>query len=378
MTKNQNLNSSAEKFLNLIKKSRQGNLKIYLGLAAGVGKSYRMLQEAQELLKNGIDVWIGYIETHGRKETEELLTGLPVIPRKNVFYKGKEFEEFDLDAVLLRHPEVVIVDELAHTNMAGSRNDKRYQDIEELLYNGINVISAVNIQHIESLNSIVEDITGIEVKERIPDSVIGLAEEVVNIDITTDELIKRLKQGKIYKADKIQAALENFFQKDHLLQLRELALREVADKVETKIDIEISKSDRAACDNILVCIGINDKLNQKIIRKSSRIADRLDSRWYVLFVETDKKSLENIDLKTQRHIINNLKLAVQLGATADKIKSKSIVDGIIDYAKEKDVKKIIVGKPEKKNIFEKITKKNTIDDLIDKIEDTEFDLEIIS
>ncbi|MEO8446156.1 MAG: sensor protein KdpD [bacterium] len=373
-----NINSDAAKFLSLIKKSRQGNLKIYLGLAAGVGKSYRMLQESRELLKNGVDVIVGYIETHDRKETKELVVGLPEIPRKKIFYKGKEFEEFDIDAVLKRHPEVVIVDELAHTNIPGSRNEKRWQDVEELIYNGINVISAVNIQHIESLNTIVEGITGIEVKERMPDSVIGLADEVVNIDITTDELIKRLQQGKIYKEDKIKSALNNFFKKEHLLQLRELALREVADKVESKIGIEIARTDQKNDDNILVCIGANDKLNQKIIRKSSRIADRLDSKWFVIFVETDKQSLENIDSKSQRHIINNLKLAVEQGAVADTLKAKTIVEGIIAYAKDKEVKKIIVGKPGKKSVMNKIIGRSIIDDLLEKLEDTEFDLEIIS
>ncbi len=372
-----NINSNAEKFLTLIKKSRQGKLKIYLGLAAGVGKSYRMLQEAHELLKNGINVTVGYIETHGRKETEQLLAGLPLLPRKKIFYKGKEFEEFDIDAVLNIYPDVVIVDELAHTNIPGSRNEKRWQDIEELIYKGINVISAVNIQHIESLNTVIENITGTEVKERIPDSVISLADEVVNIDITTDELLKRLAQGKIYSADKIQTALNNFFKKEHLLQLRELALREVADKVESKIDSEVPKTGQKNDDNILVCISANDKLNQKIIRKSSRIAQRLDATWFVIFVETGK-SLRNIDLKSQRHIINNLKLAVEQGATADTVKADSVVEGILSFAKEKNVKKIILGKPEKQNIFNKVIRKNIIDELIEKTEDEEFDIEIIS
>ena len=373
-----NINSNAEKFLTLIKKSRQGKLKIYLGLAAGVGKSYRMLQEAHELLKNGINVTVGYIETHGRKETEQLLSGLPLIPRKKIFYKGKEFEEFDIDAVLNIYPDVVIVDELAHTNIPGSRNEKRWQDIEELIYKGINVISAVNIQHIESLNSVIENITGTEVKERIPDSVISLADEVVNIDITTDELLKRLAQGKIYSADKIQTALNNFFKKEHLLQLRELALREVADKVESKIGSEVPKTGQKNDDNILVCISSNDKLNQKIIRKSSRIAQRLDAKWFVIYVETGKQSLKNIDLKSQRHIINNLKLAVEQGASADTVKADSVVEGILSFAKEKNVKKIILGKPEKQNIFNKLIRKNTIDELIEKTEDEEFDIEIIS
>ncbi|MBK8983594.1 MAG: sensor protein KdpD [Ignavibacteria bacterium] len=373
-----NINSNAEKFLTLIKKSRQGKLKIYLGLAAGVGKSYRMLQEAHELLKNGINVTVGYVETHGRKETEQLLSGLPLIPRKKIFYKGKEFEEFDIDAALNNYPDVVIVDELAHTNIPGSRNEKRWQDIEELIYKGINVISAVNIQHIESLNTVIENITGTEVKERIPDSVISLADEVVNIDITTDELLKRLAQGKIYSADKIQTALNNFFRKEHLLQLRELALREVADKVESKIGNEVPKTGQKNDDNILVCISSNDKLNQKIIRKSSRIAQRLDAKWFVIYVETGKQSLKNIDLKSQRHIINNLKLAVEQGASADTVKAGSVVEGILSFAKEKNVKKIILGKPEKQNIFNKLIRKNTIDELIEKTEDEEFDIEIIS
>ena len=381
MSENNNnigISTDALKFLNLIKKSRQGNLKIYIGMSAGVGKTYRMLQEAQTLLKNNIDVLIGYIETHGRKETEELLKGLTSVPRKKIYYKGKEFEEFDTDEIIRRHPEVVLVDELAHTNIPGSRNEKRYQDVEELIYKGINVISAVNIQHIESLNSVIEKITGVEIQERIPDSVIGLADEIVNIDITTDELISRLNEGKIYKKEKVQQALDNFFRKENLLQLRELALREVADKVERKIETEIPKSSKADEDSILVCIGTNDKLNMKIIRKSSRIAAKLDSKWYVIFVETDSESLSSIDSKSQRLIINNLKLAAELGAVTDKIKSSSAAEGILDFAASKNIKKIIVGKPVKRNFFSRIIKKRTLDTLISRTQDKEFDLEIVS
>lgn len=374
------LNPSVEKFLNLIKKSRQGNLKIYLGLSAGVGKTYRMLQEAHELQKNGVDILIGYIETHGRKETEDLITGIPVIPRKNIFYKGKEFEEFNIDAVLMRRPEVVIIDELAHTNIPGSRNEKRYQDVEELIYNGINVISAVNIQHIESLNSVVEEITGIEVKERIPDSVIGLADEVVNIDITTDELIKRLHQGKIYKADKIESALKNFFTKDNLLQLRELALREVANAVEKKIYNEVPLDEQARGDNILVCLGNDYNKNEKLIRRTARIAERFDSRWYVIYVESPGNSFEKLELQLQRHLINNFKLASELGGLSEKISFEDVVEGILKYAKEKMVSKIILGKPAKRNYFSKIVHRNIIDKLLDKVEKekSEYDIEILS
>ena len=189
---------NAEHFLDLIRKSRRGKFKIYIGMSAGVGKTYRMLQEAQTLLRNGVDVKIGYIETHNRKETHDLLEGLPVIPRRKLFYRGKELDEFDVQAVINLHPEVVIVDELAHSNIEGSKNEKRWQDVVDILDAGINVISAVNIQHIESLHASIKTITGVDVGERIPDSVLGQADEVVNIDLTADELITRLKEGKIY------------------------------------------------------------------------------------------------------------------------------------------------------------------------------------
>ena len=195
---------AVQHFLDLIKKSRRGKFKIYVGMSAGVGKSYRMLQEAHALFKTGIDVKIGFIETHNRKETHDLLEGLPLVPRRKLFYKGKELEEMDVQAIISLRPEVVIVDELAHTNIEGSKNEKRWQDVIDILEAGINVISAVNIQHIESLNEEVKMITGIEVRERIPDSVLAQADEVVNIDLTADELIARLKDGKIYKAEKIE------------------------------------------------------------------------------------------------------------------------------------------------------------------------------
>ncbi len=230
---------SVQHFLDLIKRSQRGKFKVYIGMIAGVGKSYRMLQEAHELLENGVDVKIGYIETHGRAGTEAMLQGLPVIPRRKIFYKGKELEEMDLDAIIRLHPEIVIVDELAHTNVEGSLNEKRWQDVMTLLDEGINVISAINIQHIESVNEEVQEITGIEVKERVPDSVIQEADEVVNIDLTAEELIARLKAGKIYRPEKIQTAFDNFFRTENILQLRELALKEVALRVEKKVENEV-------------------------------------------------------------------------------------------------------------------------------------------
>ena len=372
------INPDAEKFLELIKRSRNGKFKIYIGLSAGVGKTFRMLLEAHELLKNKIDILVGYIETHGREETRILLEGLPVIPRKIIFYKGKELEEFDIDKVIKLRPEVVIVDELAHTNAPGSRHEKRYQDVEELLYNGINVISALNIQHIESLNRVVQEITGIEVKETVPDRVIALADEVVNIDLTADELISRLREGKKKKKEKIESALNNFFKKENLLQLRELALREVADQVEKKINYEVPKTDRYETERILVCIGNDYKQNEKIIRQSCRIADRLDSYWSVLYVETSGDPFENLDLALQRHLINNFKMATELGAVSEKVKADSIVEGIINYTKEKEITKIVVGRPGNKHSIKKIIRGNIVNKLIDGLKDIDCDLEIIT
>ena len=232
---------SVQRFLELIRRSHRGKFKIYIGMSAGVGKTYRMLQEAHQLLEAGVDVRIGYIETHGRPDTEALLEGLPVVPLRKLFYKGKELEEMDTQAIINLHPEIVIVDELAHTNIEGSENPKRWQDVMQILDAGISVISAVNIQHIEGLNEVVEEITGIEIRERVPDSVLAMADEVVNIDLTADELIERLKAGKIYRPDKIAAALGNFFTQDNLLQLRELALKEVPGAAVTDIDLELEK-----------------------------------------------------------------------------------------------------------------------------------------
>src|SRR6476659_1826422 len=228
-----------EQFLKLTRTNNKGKLKIYIGMSAGVGKTYRMLQEAHQLQQDGINIRIGYIETHGRKETEALIEGLPIIPRREVFYKGKHLEELDVQAILLIHPQVVLIDELAHTNIPGSKNEKRWQDVLEVLEAGIDVLSAVNIQHIESINEDVKEITGIEVKERVPDKILRLADEVVNIDLKAKELITRLKEGKIYDHTKVQQALTNFFQPEKILQLRELALKEVAGQVERKVDYSI-------------------------------------------------------------------------------------------------------------------------------------------
>jgi len=336
---------SAQHFLDLIQKSRRGKFKVYIGMSAGVGKTYRMLQEAHTLLKNGIDVKIGYIETHFRKETHELLAGLPVVPRRTIFYKGKQLEEMDVQAIINLRPEVVIVDELAHTNIEGSKNEKRWQDVLEILESGINVISAVNIQHIESLNEDVKRITNIDVSERVPDNVLRMADEVVNIDLTAEDLISRLKEGKIYTEDKIQTALSNFFKSDQILQLRELALKEVASQVVRKVENEVPKNRALRHEKVLACISSNDKTAKIVIRKAARLASYYNGSWFVLYVETPAESPDKIALDKQRHLINNFKLATELGAEVIKVENHKITDAILKVVEQQQITTVCIGKP---------------------------------
>jgi len=368
---------SVRHFLDLVKKSRRGKLKIYMGMSAGVGKTYRMLQESHALLRNGVDVCIGYVETHKRAETEALVAGLPIIPRRKIFYRGKEMEEMDLKGILNRHPEIVIVDELAHTNVEGSKNTKRWQDVFDLLEAGISVISAVNIQHLESINEEIEQITGIAITERIPDKILEIADEIVNIDLTADELVTRLKEGKIYEQSKIERALANFFQSDKILQLRELALKEVVHQVERKIQTEIPKSIKLRPERFLACISSNAETAGIVIRKTARLASYYRSPWMVLYVQRENESMERIKLDKQRHLINHFKLATELGAEVIKIKSNAITKTIIDVATEKEITTICIGKPHL-NIFQVILRTAVFNGLLKNLAMKDIDLVILS
>jgi two-component system sensor histidine kinase KdpD len=369
--------NNVKHFLDLIQKSRKGKFKVYIGMSAGVGKTFRMLQEAHTLLKNGIDVKIGYIETHNRKETHELLDGLPIIPRRSIFYKGKQLEEMDVQAIINLRPEVVIVDELAHTNIEGSKNEKRWQDVLEILEAGINVISAVNIQHIESLNEDVKRITNVDVLERVPDNVLRLADEVVNIDLTSEDLIARLKEGKIYTADKIQTALNNFFKSDQILQLRELALREVASQVVRKVENEVPKNQALRHEKLLACISSNDRTAKIVIRKTARLASYYNSDWSVLYVQTPKESSDKIALDKQRHLINNFKLATQLGAEVIKVEAKNITDAMLEVVKQKQITTVCIGKPHF-NLFKVILSTTIFNRLLNNLSSSNIDLVILS
>ncbi len=368
---------NADRFLNLIRESRRGKFKIYIGMSAGVGKSYRMLQEAHSLLRSGIDVKIGFIETHKRAETEALVGGLPVIPRRTLFYKGRQLDEMDVQAVLNQHPELVIVDELAHTNIPGSKNEKRWQDVVEIIDAGINVISAVNIQHIESLYDEVRAITNIDVTERVPDRVIQMADEVVNIDLTADELITRLKDGKIYDPAKVEMALRNFFQPETILQLRELALREVATAVERKIETSLPPNTKAKSERFLAAISTNQDIARRVIRKTARLASYYNSRWFVLYVQTPAESPDRIKLDLQRYLINNLKLATELGAEVIQVKSSDIVNSIMAEVESRNVTTVCIGKPHM-NLIQIILRTNAFNQLLTKLSGSDTDLIILS
>ena len=357
---------------------KRGKLKIYIGMSAGVGKSYRMLQEAHTLLQNGVNIKVGYIETHGRAETEALVRGLPVIPRRKVFYKGKELDELDVQAILLLHPDLVIVDELAHTNIPGSKNAKRWQDVLDILDAGIDVISAVNIQHIESINEDVKQITGIEVSERIPDKILQIADEVVNIDLTADELIGRLKEGKIYDHTKVQQALTNFFQAEKILQLRELALKEVAGQVERKVDYEVTQKQNAyRHERFLACISSNHEIAQRVIRKTARLASYYNSRWFVLYVQTPKESPDRIPLAAQRHLINNFKNGTELDAEIIQLKRENIARAIMETVLEKGITTVCIGKPHF-SLFQVILKTGVFSQLLKTLSRNRVDIVILS
>ncbi|KAA0834897.1 KdpD-like non-kinase potassium sensor [Bacillus paralicheniformis] len=326
-----------------IEQLKRGHWTIYIGSAPGVGKTYRMLQEAHDLKREGIDAVIGLVETHHRKDTAALVKGLEVIPKRNISYKGITMGEMDVDAIINRKPDLVLVDELAHTNVPGSKNEKRYMDVEDILQEGINVLSAVNIQHIESVHDIVQHVTGVKVRERIPDRVLELANEVILIDVTPETLQKRLQEGKVYEKHKIQQALTHFFTKNNLAALRELALREVADDVDDRLErTNGSRRPRGTNEKILVCVQ-HGKNAEKLIRRGWRIASRLKADLLVLNVSrTSKEQLA----PTERDKIGQWEtLCAQFGAEFifKHSNKRRISETITDTAKQHGITQIVLG-----------------------------------
>lgn len=332
-------------FLRLIRRAQRGKLKIYLGYGAGVGKTWQMLQEGHRLKEEGVDIVVGLVETHGRVETAKLLEGLEVVPRRQVQYRGITLEEMDLDAVLARRPEVALVDELAHSNVPGSKNPKRYQDVEDLLRAGIHVISTLNIQHLESLYDLVETHIGVKVRERIPDTVLAEADEIINVDISPEDLLRRLREGKIYPPERVAVALENFFKRVNLDQLRELTLRELASQIDLKRRTEPEENPEAAPEQVMVCLSSRGPNPAALLRYGSRLAGRLSSNWYAVYVQTPREESTVIDAATQRQLADSLTLAKQLGALVFPYKGEDIVATILHFAREYRVSHIVIGKP---------------------------------
>jgi two-component system, OmpR family, sensor histidine kinase KdpD len=337
----------ADAFLRMIRRSQRGHLKIYLGYAAGVGKTYRMLQEAHQIKNEGIDVVVGLVETHGRVDVARLLEGLEIIPRRRQEYRGIILEEMDVDAILARKPQIVLVDELAHTNVPGSRNAKRYQDVQDILAKGIHVITTLNIQHLESLYDVVEKASGVRVHERLPDAVLAEADQIVNVDLTTEDLGERLKEGKIYPTDRIETALTNFFKKSNLEQLRELTLRELASQIDQRSRDKLEEEVPATPDQVMVCLSSKGQNSEKLLRYASRLAGRLNRNWYAIYVQTPSEAPTAIDAQTQRILSGTLTLAKQLGAIVFTFKGEDIVKTILQFAKEYRVGHIVIGSPRK-------------------------------
>lgn len=346
-----------------------GVFKLYMGSFAGVGKTYRMLQEAHDLRGRGVDVVVGFVETHGRADTAALVDGLEVLPRRRIEYRGVTLEEMDTNAVIARRPRVALVDELAHTNVPGSRHAKRWQDVLELLDAGISVVSAVNVQHLESLTRVVAETIGVTVRETVPDWVVARADQVVNIDIPAEELRQRLTDGKIYAADKIPAALRNFFTAENLTTLRELALREVASSVDRLRSGIVNREEGVpfSADRVMVAMSSRPPHTDILLRKASRLAGRLNTDWYCVYVQTPEEAADRIDARVQRELVDNIGLAQRMGAEIVTLEGADVARTLIRFAREKGVSMIVVGRTHRSRLHRAL-RGSVIDRLIGQAE----------
>jgi two-component system sensor histidine kinase KdpD len=341
----ENYRPSPESLLAKLKQTERPRLRVYIGAAPGVGKTYQMLEDAHLLKKQGMDIVVAVVEPHGREETKAMIGDLERVPMRRIEYRGVTIEEMDLEAVIARRPGVAIVDELAHSNVPGSTNRKRYEDVMDLLDAGISVITAVNIQHIESLNDVISRTTGVRVRETVPDHFLRRADEVVNVDVSVDTLRTRLRQGKIYDVVKIEQALNNFFRKGNLSALRELALRQVATDQATKAHDyrEREGLERAVIpERVMVCMASRGSA-KKLLRTASRIAGRLASDWYAVYVETPGEEPGRIKPVDYAALQENIRFAEELGAKVVKLKSRRVADALIDFARGEGITHVIFG-----------------------------------
>lgn len=361
---------TADALLARIQARDRARLRIYIGAAPGVGKTYEMLQEAHALRARGLDIVVGFVETYGRAETEAKLEGLEVVPRRRVEYRGVTLEEMDVDAIVERRPQVCIVDELAHTNVPGSRHTRRYEDVLDLLDAGIHVMTAVNIQHLETLNDAVARATGVRVRETVPDTFLDRADEVINVDVTVEELRSRLREGKIYRPEKVEQALANFFRKGNLSTLRELALRAVADEVSEKAAAYRTREGLEPAlipERVMVCMSSN-ALAPRVIRTGARIAGRLGSRWYAVYVETPRERGGRITRRDAEALQQNVTLAETLGATVVRVKADKPADGLIAFAQREGVTHVIFGQSARTR-WELLLRGSTIDRFLSAVPD---------
>jgi two-component system, OmpR family, sensor histidine kinase KdpD len=346
-----------ESFLRLANRDpKRGHLKVYIGQAAGVGKTYKMLDDAHTMRRRGVDVVVAVVETHGRAETAARIGDLESVPRRSIAYKGAVLEEMDLGAVLARKPDVAVVDELAHTNAPGSKNEKRWQDVLDLLAAGISVMTAVNVQHLEGVQDVVKSATGLEVRERVPDRVIRDADAVVNVDLPGPELRDRLKQGKIYPPEQAAQALENFFREDNLRALRELALRETAENVDhgpteaTPAPAISGTFAGVSPARVAVALPLDPLVARALIRRGSRMAGRMNTRWYALYVRRKRDRPEHLSAKQHRELTENIQLAISLGATIVYRESEDVAKALLDFAREEKVGTLVMGRPSRTGI----------------------------
>lgn len=361
---------TADALLARIKDEERARLRIYIGAAPGVGKTYQMLQEAHALRTRGMDVVVGFVETYGRGETQAQLKDLEIVPRRQIEYRGVTMEEMDVDAILARKPQICVVDELAHTNVPGSRHGKRYEDVVEILDAGIHVMTAVNIQHLETLNDAVARATGVRVRETVPDTFLDRADEVINVDVTVEELRNRLREGKIYRPEKVEQALSNFFRKGNLSTLRELALRAVADEVGEKAASYRAREGLEPAlipERVMVCMSSN-ALAPRVIRTGSRIAGRLGSRWYAVYVETPGERGDRIDPRAAEALQQNITLAEALGATVVRVKADKPADGLIAFAQREGVTHVIFGQSARRR-WELLLRGSTLDRFLSAVPD---------
>jgi two-component system sensor histidine kinase KdpD len=361
---------TGEQALARLQSAERARLRIYIGAAPGVGKTYAMIEDAHAFRRDGVDVVIGFVETHGRADTAALLQDLPIIPRRRIEYRGVILEEMDVDAILARQPQLCVVDELAHTNAPGGRHDKRYQDVLDLLDAGVGVLTAVNIQHLETLNDAVSRVTGIRVRETVPDVFLDRADEVVNVDVTVQELQTRLRQGKVYKPEKVEQALSNFFKETNLSTLRELALRAVADEVGEKAASHRQREGLEPAlipERVMVCMSSSADA-PRVLRAGARIAGRLGAHWYAVYVETPREAPGHIRRADQEALLRNIALAKDLGATIVRVRAEKPADGLIAFAKREGITHVIFGQSARTR-WEILLKGSTLNRFLEEVRD---------